>query len=164
MNQTAMKMEISPIEAGNKAPKISLPNDKGQTVSLADFKGKNVVVYFYPKDDTPGCTTEGKDFRDNYSKFQDANTEILGISKCSVAKHDKFKCKYDFPFNLLSDEEGDVCERYGVWGEKKFMGKQYMGIQRATFLIDANGNIAKTWPAVKVKEHVAEVLEAAQKL
>ena len=164
MTQAALRTEIAPVEAGVKAPEISLPNDQGETINLNDYKGKNVVVYFYPKDDAPGCTTEGKDFRDHYEAFQKANTEILGISKCSVKKHDKFKCKYDFPFHLLSDEEGDVCERYGVWGEKKFMGKQYMGIQRATFLINAKGEIAQTWPKVKVKEHVAEVLEAAQNL
>lgn len=164
MSQAAKQAEIEQPQVGDNAPTISLPNEQGETISLDNFKGKNVVVYFYPRDDTPGCTTEGKDFRDMYAQFQDANTEIFGISKCPVAKHDKFKCKYDFPFSLLSDEDGDVCERYGVWGEKKFMGKQYMGIQRATFIIDTNGKIAKTWPKVKVSGHAAEVLEAVQTL
>ena len=164
MSNAAQKTAFAPIEAGNKAPEINLPNEQGETISLETFKGKNLVVYFYPRDDTPGCTTEGKDFRDMYSQFQDANTEIFGISKCPVTKHDKFKCKYDFPFSLLSDEEGDVCERYGVWGEKKFMGKQFMGIQRATFIINTEGEIVKTWPKVKVAGHAAEVLEAVKTL
>lgn len=165
MSNAAQKLDPSmQPQAGDTAPAVSLPNDQGETVNLADYKGKNIVLYFYPKDDTPGCTTEGKDFRDMYSQFQDANTEIFGVSKCPVKKHDKFKCKYDFPFALLSDEEGDVCERYGVWGLKKFMGKEYMGIQRATFLINAEGKIVQTWPKVKVAGHAAEVLEAAKAL
>ena len=162
MTSTAKKIESAQPQIGDVAPAIELPNDQGETVSLADFKGKNVVVYFYPKDDTPGCTTEGKDFRDLYSQFQDANTEIFGISKCPVAKHDKFKCKYEFPFALLSDEIGDVCERYGVWVEKNMYGKKYMGIGRATFLIDTEGKVKATWPKVKVAGHAAEVLETAR--
>ncbi|MDG1286712.1 MAG: thioredoxin-dependent thiol peroxidase [Rickettsiales bacterium] len=164
MSSAAQEIADNQPQIGDSAPAINLPNDQGKTISLSDLKGKNVVVYFYPKDDTPGCTTEGKDFRDLYAKFQDANTEIFGISKCPVAKHDKFKCKYEFPFALLSDEEGDVCERYGVWVEKNMYGKKYMGIQRTTFLINAEGKIAATWPKVKVANHVQEVLEAASAL
>ena len=164
MTQTAAKTVNAQPIAGDSAPAISLPNDKGEMVSLEALKGKNIVVYFYPRDDTPGCTTEGKDFRDLYGEFQTANTEIFGISKCPVAKHDKFKCKYEFPFALLSDEEGDVCERYGVWVEKNMYGKKYMGIQRATFLIDTAGNVQQTWPKVKVSGHAQEVLEAVKAL
>lgn len=164
MTQAARKTDSAQPESGDKAPAITLPNEDGQTISLESFKGKNVVVYFYPKDDTPGCTTESKDFRDLYNQFQAQDTEIIGISKCPVAKHNKFKCKYEFPFSLLSDEEGDVCERYGVWVEKNMYGKKYMGIQRATFLIDAEGIIRNSWPKVKVTGHAQEVLEAAQKL
>lgn len=155
---------MSQPETGQAAPAIILPDDKGDETSLNSLKGKNVVVYFYPRDNTPGCTTEGKDFRDLYAQFQAANTEIIGISKCSVKKHEGFKCKYEFPFTLLSDEHGDVCERYGVWVEKNMYGKKYMGIQRATFLIDVNGEIKATWPKVKVKGHAQEVLAAAQAL
>ena len=153
---------MSQPEIGQNAPEITLPDDKGQEFSFKSLKGKNIVLYFYPKDNTPGCTTEGKDFRDLYADFQSANTEIIGISKCSVSKHDKFKCKFEFPFPLLSDENGDVCERYGIWVEKNMYGKKYMGIQRATFLIDANGIIKASWPKVKVNGHAQEVLKAAQ--
>jgi peroxiredoxin Q/BCP len=164
MTAAAKQTENTQPQAGDTAPEVSLPNDQGETVSFADFKSKNIVLYFYPKDDTPGCTTEGKDFRDLYADFQNANTEIFGVSKCPVAKHDKFKCKYEFPFALLSDEEGDVCERYGVWVEKNMYGKKYMGIQRATFLINGEGKIVKSWPKVKVAGHAAEVLEAVKGL
>ncbi len=149
-------------QVGDVAPEFSLPNAKGETVSLSDFKGKNVVLYFYPKDDTPGCTTEGKDFRDLKQEFDHANTVIIGVSKCSTKKHDTFACKYDFNFDLLSDEYGDVCERYGVWIEKSMYGKKYMGIQRATFLINGEGKIAQSWPKVSVKDHARHVLEAAK--
>lgn len=148
---------------GDTAPAFSLPNDKGHNVSLNDFEGKKLVLYFYPRDDTPGCTTEGQDFAALYEDFQAANTEILGVSKDSVASHDKFRCKFNFPFALISDENGSICEDYGVWIEKNMYGKNYMGIQRATFLIDEKGKIAHIWPKVSVKNHVAEVLESAQK-
>jgi len=164
MAQTQKKVESALPQAGDKAPDFTLPDDQGRPISLKDFRGKKLVVYFYPKDDTPGCTTEGKDFRDHYEKFQDCNTEIFGISKCSVKSHDKFKCKYEFPFSLLSDESGDVCERYGVWVEKNMYGKTYMGIQRATFLIDETGVVRHVWPKVKVEGHALEVLAQAQQL
>ena len=163
MAQAAAKND-SIISEGDTAPTFTLPTDSGE-VNTADFKGKkNIVVYFYPKDDTPGCTTEGKDFRDHAEAFAAADTEIIGISKDSVEKHCTFKAKYDFNFTLASDEDSDVCEQFGVWVEKNMYGKKYMGIQRATFLINKDGVVAKSWPKVKVPGHVAEVLEAAQAL
>lgn len=165
MAKTAAQPQSTQPQAGDTAPAIDLPTDSGGHFSLVACKGKqNVVIYFYPKDDTPGCTTESKDFRDHQEAFANANTLIIGISKDSVTSHDKFKDKHCLPFALASDEEGDVCERYGVWTEKNMYGKKYMGIQRATFLIGKDGNIAKSWPKVSVDGHVKEVLEAAQAL
>lgn len=149
---------------GDKAPAISLPRDGGDTISLSDFAGKNVVVYFYPRDDTSGCTKEALGFTENVDAFADLNTIVLGISKDSVAKHEKFVAKHDLKIALLSDENGDVCERYGVWKEKSMYGKTYMGIERATFLIDADGKIAQVWPKVKVPGHVDAVLDAVRAL
>lgn len=149
---------------GDKAPAISLPRDGGDTVNLSNFAGKNVVVYFYPRDDTSGCTKEAVGFTENVDAFADLNTVILGISKDSVAKHEKFAAKHDLKIALLSDENGDVCERYGVWKEKSMYGKTYMGIERATFLIDADGKIAQVWPKVKVPGHVDAVLDAVRAL
>ena len=123
-----------------------------------------MVLYFYPKDDTPGCTTEAQGFRDAIKDFEKAGAVIVGASKDSVARHDKFKAKYDLPFHLVSDEDGTLCEAYGVWVEKNMYGRKYMGIQRATFLIDGTGVIREIWPKVKVKEHTAEVLAAVQAL
>lgn len=161
----AAKKDTFQLNEGDTAPEINLPTDAGGNVSLADYKGKkNVVVYFYPKDDTPGCTTESKDFRDHLAEFEAVNTVIIGISKDSIASHDKFKAKHELNFALASDEDGDVCERYGVWVEKNMYGKKYMGIQRATFLIDKEGKLARIWPKVKVDGHVAEVLKAAKGL
>ncbi len=157
-------MSQSMPEAGQIAPSISLPRDGGDTVTLADFAGKPVVVYFYPKDDTPGCTIEAKDFTQMGDDFAAAGAVVLGVSKDTVAKHEKFRAKHDLSVILLSDAEGDVCERYGVWGEKKNYGRTYMGIQRATFLIAADGTIARAWPKVKVAGHVEEVLEAVRAL
>lgn len=150
------------IEIGKAAPDFTLPTDGGGEVSLSGLKGKNVIVYFYPKDDTPGCTKEACGFRDAMPDFSGADAEIIGVSKDSVAKHDKFKAKYDLRFPLASDEESDVCERYGVWVEKNMYGKKYMGIERATFLIDENGKIAEIWRKVKVPGHVDAVKEALQ--
>lgn len=164
MTSAAEKLAAVMPKIGEDAPFFELPNEQGKNISLASLKGKNIVVYFYPKDATPGCTTEGQNFRDAYELFQAQNTVILGVSKDSVKSHDKFKCKQNFPFDLLSDEEGDMCETYGVWVEKNMYGKKYMGIQRATFLIDENGKIANVWPKVSVKGHVDEVLEAVKSL
>jgi peroxiredoxin Q/BCP len=150
---------------GDVAHDFVLPTDNGNSITLSQFKGqKNVVLYFYPKDDTPGCTTEAKDFRDAMDAFTAANTVIIGISKDDVASHDEFKAKYCLPFNLASDSNSDICERYAVWGEKNMYGKKYMGITRATFLVDQQGKIAKVWPRVKVEGHAQDVLKAAQAL
>lgn len=150
------------LKIGDKAPDFSLPADGGQSISLSQFKGRKVVLYFYPKDDTPGCTTESCSFRDNKKDFEKLNVQILGISKDSVAKHDKFKAKYDLNFPLLSDEKSDACERYGTWVEKSMYGKKYMGIERSTFLIDEQGKIAAIWRKVKVPGHVEDVAAAVQ--
>ncbi len=152
------------LTVGDKAPAFNLPTDGGGTLALKDLKGKTVVLYFYPKDDTPGCTTEAQGFRDAIKDFEKAGAVIVGASKDSVARHDKFKAKYDLPFHLVSDEDGTLCEAYGVWVEKNMYGRKYMGIQRATFLIDGTGVIREIWPKVKVKEHTAEVLAAVQAL
>ncbi len=155
---------MSSIEAGSVAPDFTLPTDGGGEISLKDLKGRPLVVYFYPKDDTPGCTKEACAFRDDFPNFTGASAAIIGISKDPVAKHDKFKAKYDLPFTLASDAESDVCERYGVWVEKSMYGKTYMGIERATFLIDAEGKIARVWRKVKVPGHAGEVLDAVKAL
>ena len=147
-----------------KAKNFSLPASNGKIVSLEDFKGKNVIVYFYPKDNTPGCTTEACSFRDSFEEFQSSETIILGISKDSIKKHNGFIEKHNLPFLLLSDEDGKVCEDYGVWQLKKMMGKEYMGIVRSTFLIDKDGNLVKEWRAVKVNGHIEEVLEFVKEM
>ncbi|MFG1488994.1 peroxiredoxin [Oceanospirillum sp. HFRX-1_2] len=134
------------------------------TVSLAALKGKNVVIYFYPKDNTPGCTTEGQDFRDNHPAFEAANTVIFGVSRDSLRVHTNFKAKHEFPFELISDPEETLCKHFDVIKLKKNYGREYMGIERSTFLINAEGILVQEWRKVKVKGHVAEVLEAAQAL
>lgn len=141
------------------APEFTLPVDGGDEISLSDFKGQNVVLYFYPKDDTPGCTKQACTFRDNLPDFEKLNAVVIGISKDSVKKHDKFKEKHDLNFTLASDEFDTVCERYGVWVEKNMYGKKYMGIQRTTFAIDTDGKIAQIWHKVKVPGHVETVKE-----
>lgn len=146
---------------GSAAPDFTLPtdganNDKNE-LTLSALKGQKVVLYFYPKDDTPGCTKESCGFNDTLSAFNALNTAIIGISKCSPAKHDKFKAKYGLNFPLASDENSDTCERYGVWKEKNMYGKKYMGIERSTFLIDEDGKIAAIWRKVKVDGHVEAV-------
>ncbi|PZP85388.1 MAG: thioredoxin-dependent thiol peroxidase [Azospirillum brasilense] len=162
--KTAAPAATSTVSVGDKAPAFSLPADSGEVISLSSLKGKNVVLYFYPKDDTSGCTIEAKDFRDLADAFGKANTVVLGVSKDSLKSHCKFRDKYELNFNLLSDEEGKACEAYGTWVEKSMYGKKYMGIQRATFLIDAAGKIAQIWPKVSVTGHAAEVLKHAQAL
>jgi peroxiredoxin Q/BCP len=133
-------------------------------ISIPDTQGHNIVLYFYPKDATPGCTTEGQDFKDSHQAFLDANTIIYGVSKDDLTKHEKFKSKQAFPFELIADVEGDLCEAFGVWQLKQFMGREYMGIVRSTFIIDTKGNILKAWDKVKVKGHVEEVLQVVQAL
>jgi peroxiredoxin Q/BCP len=152
------------LDVGDKAPDFSLPTDGGGKLSLKDLKGKTVVLYFYPKDMTPGCTTEAQDFRDLAKQFEKAGAVVVGASKDSVKRHDNFKAKHDLNFQLVSDEEGTLCEDYGVWQKKKLYGREFMGIVRATFIIDAKGKVAKVWPKVKVKGHAQEVLEAVQAL
>lgn len=152
------------LKEGDKAPDFSLPSDGGKIISLADYKGKKVVLYFYPKDDTPGCTKESCAFRDNLTDFNKVGIEVIGVSKDSVKKHDKFKEKHSLNFPLISDEDGELCEKYGVWVEKNMYGRKYMGIERSTFLIDENGVIRNIWRKVKVTGHVEEVLKEAQGL
>ncbi len=152
------------VQIGGKAPDFTLPADGGGEVKLSARRGKKVVLYFYPKDDTPGCTKEACGFRDALPDFSKIDAEVIGVSKDSIAKHDKFKAKYDLPFTLLSDEGGEVCEAYGTWVEKSMYGRKYMGIDRATFLIDETGTLRAEWRKVKVPGHVDEVLQAAQNL
>jgi len=150
------------VKPGDKAPDFTLATDGDGKVSLSKLKGKKVILYFYPKDDTSGCTAEACGFRDNLPKFGKTDAAVIGISRDSVASHDKFKKKYDLPFMLASDEDGKVCEAYGTWVEKSMYGRKYMGIERATFLIDAKGVVRKVWRKVKVPGHVDEVLAAAK--
>jgi peroxiredoxin Q/BCP len=139
------------------APTFSLPDQDGAIHTLEQYKGKKVLLYFYPKDDTPGCTTEACNFRDGFAEFQKMGLVVLGVSADSVKSHKKFADKYELPFPLLSDEEKVVCNAYGVWGMKKFMGREYMGISRQSFLIDEQGMLSKIYDEVKVKEHADEV-------
>lgn len=152
------------IDTGDKAPGFKGVTDGGGSLSLKDLRDKKVVLYFYPKDDTPGCTAEAQGFRDAVNDFAKLGVEIVGVSKDSVKRHDKFKSKYDLPFKLISDEDGKICEAYGVWQEKKNYGKTYMGIVRSTFLIDEKGRVAEVWRNLRVKGHVDRVLEAAKGL
>jgi peroxiredoxin Q/BCP len=146
------------LKEGQKAPVFSLDDDQGHKVSLADFKGQNVVLYFYPKDMTPGCTQEACDFRDNWGAVKKKGAVVLGVSADPVKKHEAFKEKYNLPFTLLSDESKKMLKQYKVWQKKKFMGREFMGIVRSTFLIDKEGKIKKIWSPVSVKDHVKEVL------
>jgi len=157
-------MPMTQLAIGDKAPEFSLPRDGGETVNLSGFAGKMVVLYFYPRDDTTGCTKEAIGFTENVQAFAALDTVILGVSKDGVKKHDKFVAKHALKIALLSDEESDVCERYGVWVEKSMYGKTYMGIERATFLIDADGKIAQIWRRVRVPGHVDAVLDAVRAL
>jgi peroxiredoxin Q/BCP len=153
-----------PLPAGIPAPDFVLPDENGVTRRLSDFRGRPVVLYFYPKDDTPGCTTEACNFRDDYSAYVEADVIILGVSPDSIQSHAKFKEKYAIPFPLLADEGHQVASMYEVWGPKKFMGREYEGVLRTTFLIDANGRIARVFENVKPAEHSAEVLAALRRL
>ena len=152
------------LAVGDKAPNFEMNTDGDGKITLSDIKGYNVIVYFYPKDDTPGCTKEACEFRDAFPDFSSLDAKIVGVSKDTVAKHNKFKAKYDLPFQLAADEDGSVCDSYGTWVEKSMYGKKYMGIERATFLIDKEGVIRGIWRKVKVKGHVEEVLEASKSI
>ena len=152
------------VTVGKAAPDFTLPTDGGGKVSLKSLRGQAVVLYFYPKDDTTGCTAEACGFRDALPKFEKIDATVIGISRDSVASHDKFKAKYKLPFTLASDVKGDVTEKYGVWVEKSMYGRKYMGIERATFLVDGAGTVRGVWHKVRVPGHVAEVLKAARAL
>jgi peroxiredoxin Q/BCP len=148
------------IEEGKPAPDFELPSDSGETVKLSALRGKPVVLYFYPKDDTPGCTTQACGIRDAYGEFERAGAVVLGISPDSEKSHVKFKDKHDLPFTLLADTEHEVADAYGVWGEKSFAGRKYMGVSRSTFVIDADGNVTKVLQNVKPATHADDVLSA----
>jgi peroxiredoxin Q/BCP len=148
------------IEEGKPAPDFELEGDSGEKVKLSQFRGRPVVLYFYPKDDTPGCTTEACEFRDAYDVFRERGAEVLGVSPDDAGSHEKFKTKYELPFTLLADPDHTVAEQYGVWGERTFAGKSYMGINRSTFIIDADGNIAQAMLGIKPAGHAAQVLDS----
>jgi thioredoxin-dependent peroxiredoxin len=148
------------LKEGDLAPEFSANTSGGEKLSLADLKGKNVILYFYPRDDTPGCTKEACAFRDHFADFKKKGAVVLGVSTDSAKSHDKFVDKFKLPFTLLADEDKKIVEAYGVWGEKSFMGQKYLGTHRVTFLIGPDGKIKKIWPTVKPDEHVGEVLAA----
>ena len=164
MIASTAKKSPAQLSIGDKAPMLHVTFDSAQDITSESLKGKNKVVYFYPKDDTPGCTMEAKDFRDHIKDFAAAGTVVIGVSKDSIKSHDKFKQKYCLPFPLASDEDGTTCDDFGVWVEKSMYGKSYMGIERATFLIDKSGVVRGIWRKVKVEGHVKEVLAAVQAL
>ncbi|MEL6358283.1 MAG: thioredoxin-dependent thiol peroxidase [Bacteroidota bacterium] len=151
---------MTTLQAGDPAPDFQGITDAGTTVSLSDFAGKKLVLFFYPKDDTPGCTAEACNLRDNYGELQEKGYELLGVSPDGVKKHQKFKTKYDLPFPLLADEDHTVLNAFGVWGLKKFMGREYDGVHRTTFVIDENGKIEQVIAKVKTKDHAAQILAA----
>ena len=155
----AKELELK-LKEGDPAPDFTVPTNGGGQVSLADFRGKNVILYFYPRDNTPGCTTEACGFRDQFAAFKKKGAVVLGVSTDPVKSHDKFVEKFTLPFTLLADEDQKIVQAYGVWGEKSFMGRKFMGTNRVTFLIGPDGKIKKIWPTVKPAEHSAEVLAA----
>jgi peroxiredoxin Q/BCP len=152
------------VEIGDRVPDFSLPRDGGGVVGPADYRGRKLVLYFYPKDDTPGCTTEALEFTARLPEFEAAGTAVLAISKDSVKSHDRFRDKHGLSVPLLSDESGAVVEKFGLWGEKKMYGRTFMGVERATYLVDTDGFVRRVWRSVKVSGHVEEVLEAARAL
>ena len=148
------------VSVGKRVENFTLPATGAQNLSLSDFKGRSLVIYFYPKDDTSGCTREGEDFRDLYPQFTKAGAEILGVSRDSVKSHENFRIKYRFPFHLISDSEGLLCKQFAVIQEKKLYGRTYMGIERSTFLLDSEGVLRKEWRKVRVPGHAEAVLDA----
>ena len=162
MAKAARDSDSAELKVGQKAPDFTTTDDNGQTVRLSDFKDKKVVLYFYPKDDTPGCTKEACAFRDGISEIRSRGAVVLGVSADSVDSHKKFKNKYELNFPLLSDTDKNIVEAYGTWKEKSMYGKTYMGIERTTFLIDKQGKIVRIFPKVKVDEHYDEVLQALE--
>ena len=159
-----IKRKIMSVKIGNSIPALTVATTQNETLKLRSLKGKNVIIYFYPKDNTPGCTTQGQNFRDAYKKFKNLNTEIFGVSRESIRSHQNFINKHEFPFDLISDPEEELCNAFDVIKEKNMYGKIYMGIERSTFLIDKKGKLIQEWRKVRVKGHVDEVLEAAQAL
>jgi peroxiredoxin Q/BCP len=155
---------MATVKIGKKVPDIKMVVSEGNEIKLSELKGKNVVLYFYPKDNTPGCTQEGKDFRDHHLKFKRRNTVVLGVSRDSIASHEKFREKQNFPFELISDEDEKLCQLFDVIKMKNMYGKKVRGIERSTFLIDKQGKLVKEWRKIKVDGHVEEVCEAAKEL
>jgi thioredoxin-dependent peroxiredoxin len=151
---------MNTINEGEKAPQFEGKDQNGNTIRISDFTGKKLVLYFYPKDDTPGCTKEACNLRDNYQALKDQGIEIIGVSADTESKHQKFIEKYDLPFPLIADTEKEIIQAFGVWGEKKFLGKTYDGIHRITFVMDENGNVLKRFDKVKTADHAAQILEA----
>ena len=157
-------MGINKVKIGEKVPEFSLPSTGNKTVELSELKGKNIIIYFYPKDATPGCTIEGQNFRDNIRKFSLLNTVVLGVSRDKISLHEKFKKNQKFPFDLLSDEDEKLCKIFNVMKEKNMYGRKFFGIERSTFLIDKKGILRNEWRKVKVKDHVKDVLQTLKKL
>ena len=157
-------MSINKVKIGEKVPEFSLPSTGNKTVELSELKGKNIIIYFYPKDATPGCTIEGQNFRDNIRKFSLLNTVVLGVSRDKISSHEKFKKNQKFPFDLLSDEDEKLCKIFNVMKEKNMYGRKFFGIERSTFLIDKKGILRNEWRKVKVKCHVGDVLQTLKKL
>ncbi|MCM0611787.1 peroxiredoxin [Marinobacter sediminum] len=155
---------MSSVELNKTVPDFEVPATGDQTIRMADLRGQNVVIYFYPKDNTPGCTTEGQDFRDRMKEFAELDTEIFGVSRDGLRAHENFRAKYEFPFHLISDKDETLCKLFDVIKLKKLYGKEHMGIERSTFLIDSKGTLRKEWRGVKVKGHADEVLEAVKAL
>ena len=157
-------MGINKVKIGEKVPEFRLPSTGNKTVELSELKGKNIIIYFYPKDATPGCTIEGQNFRDNIRKFSLLNTVVLGVSRDKISSHEKFKKNQKFPFDLLSDEDEKLCKIFNVMKEKNMYGRKFFGIERSTFLIDKKGILRNEWRKVKVKDHVSDVLQTLKKL
>lgn len=155
---------MNTVEVGKIVPDFSTQATSGIDFKLSDYQGKPILFYFYPKDNTPGCTQEGKDFRDHYDTFKNKGISIFGISRDGIKMHENFKAKHKFPFELISDKDESICQLFDVIKEKKLYGKVHMGIERSTFLLDAKGTLIKEWRKVKVKEHIAQVLEAIKEL
>lgn len=160
-NYESKLINVTKLKAGDKAPEFESKNEKGEIIRLSDFKGKKLVLFFYPKDNTPGCTAEACSLRDNFSELQNNGYELLGVSPDSEKKHQNFIKKFDFPFSLLADEDLKVIKNYDVWGRKKFMGREYDGLLRTTFIIDEKGKIERVIDKVKTKDHAAQILASA---
>jgi peroxiredoxin Q/BCP len=164
LEENRRKYIMQELLVGDKIPDFTLPSDLGEDLAISSLRGKKIVIYFYPKDDTPGCTIEAKDFTCAINGFENLNTVVIGISKDSIKKHEKFRSKYELKHILLSDLDGKICEMFNCWIEKSMYGKKYMGVARKTFLIDTMGNIVKIWPNVKIPGHVEDVINSIKGL